>query len=83
MLMASRRNFRESWWHNRDYGVFVANPFGRAAMKQGDRSSVAVAPGESLRLEFGALVHDQRAVAGDAEFTAFQQLIAGQGPPGK
>ena len=34
-LMAASSNFRESWWHNRDYGVFVANPFGRAAMKQG------------------------------------------------
>jgi hypothetical protein len=83
MLMASGRNFRESWWHNRDYGVFVANPFGRAAMKQGDRSAVAVAPGESLRLEFGALVHDHRPVAGDAEFTAFEQLMTGQGPIGK
>ena len=27
--MPAPSNFRTSWWHNRDYGVFVANPFGR------------------------------------------------------
>lgn len=58
LLMASDRNFRESWWHNRDYGVFVANPFGREAMKQGARSAVTVTKGETLRLSFGAMVHD-------------------------
>ena len=76
MLMASPGNFRESWWHNRDYGVFVANPFGRSAMKQGDRSAVAVAPGETFRIAFGALVHDHRAVVADAEYAAFQQLVS-------
>ena len=56
-LMASSKNFRRSWWHNRDYGVFVANPFGRAAMKQGEKSVVALAAGESLSLRFGAMIH--------------------------
>lgn len=57
-LMASPRNFRTSWWHNRDYGLMVANPFGRAAMKQGERSEVVVKPGESLRLVFAACIHE-------------------------
>ncbi|QDU19759.1 SUMF1/EgtB/PvdO family nonheme iron enzyme [Urbifossiella limnaea] len=57
-LMPGPKNFRESWWHNRDYGVFVANPFGRAAMGQGARSAVTVKKGESLRLVFGAVLHD-------------------------
>lgn len=56
-LMADPGNFRECWWHNRDYGLFVANPFGRAAMKQGEQSRVPVNPGTSLRLRFGASVH--------------------------
>ena len=55
--MAAPANFRESWWHNRDYGVFVANPFGRAAMKQGDPSAVTVSRGTSLTLRFGAALH--------------------------
>lgn len=57
-LFAGPKNFRESWWHNRDYGLMVANPFGRAAMKQGDASRVAVRPGEPLRLQFGAALYD-------------------------
>jgi hypothetical protein len=46
------------WWHNRDYGVFVANPFGREAMKQGERSSIAPEPGQSMTLRFGAYLHE-------------------------
>ncbi len=56
-LMADPRNFRESWWHNRDYGILVANPFGRAAMKQGEPSRVSIARNQELRLVFGAIVH--------------------------
>jgi len=56
-LMADPSNFRPSWWHNRDYGVFVANPFGREAMKQGAKSAVVVKPGSPLRLRFGAVLH--------------------------
>ncbi|WP_422931218.1 DUF6807 family protein [Singulisphaera sp. PoT] len=56
-LMAAPTNFRRAWWHNRDYGVFVANPFGREAMKQGSKSSVVVKAGEELRLRFGAMMH--------------------------
>lgn len=57
-LMASPDNFRESWWHNRDYGLMVANPFGRAALKQGDRSAVTVKRKEDFRLIFAAAIHD-------------------------
>ena len=71
MLMASDKNFRESWWHNRDYGVFVANPFGREAMKQGPRSAVTVAQGETLKITFGALIHDHREFDMATEYAAF------------
>ena len=56
-LMPDPKNFRASWWHNRDYGVFVANPFGREAMKQGAKSSVLVKRGESFRQRFAAAIH--------------------------
>lgn len=74
LLMASDNNFRESWWHNRDYGVFVANPFGREAMKQGPRSILTIAQGETLKVTFGALIHDERPFDPDTEFNAFQTL---------
>ncbi len=57
-LMAAPENFRQSWWHNRDYGVFVANPFGRAAMKQGELSAVKIEPGQSFKIRFAAFIHD-------------------------
>jgi hypothetical protein len=56
-LMTDPANFRPGWWHNRDYGLMVANPFGREAMKQGDKSRVTVKRGESFRLRFGAAIH--------------------------
>lgn len=63
MLMPDPANFRPSWWHNRDYGVFVANPFGREAMKQGGKSAVTVKRGEPFRLRFGAWLHSAPAGA--------------------
>jgi hypothetical protein len=71
LLMTSPKNFRNSWWHSRDYGVFVANPFGRAAMRQGAPSSVVVKKGEMLRLVFGAVAHEGNDVDLSKEFDAF------------
>jgi len=56
-LMSDPANFRSSWWHNRDYGLMVANPFGRSSMKQGELSRVEVKRGGTLRLRFGLLLH--------------------------
>jgi hypothetical protein len=58
MLMPDPRNFRRSWFHARDYGLLVANPFGRQAFTKGEPSRVIVGKGENLTLRFGVLVHD-------------------------
>ena len=55
------QNFRESWFHNRDYGLMVANPFGKKAMTAPDDDAVKpdvtiVQPGETLRLGFGVAI---------------------------
>ena len=76
MLMASPDNFRKSWWHNRNYGVFVANPFGRKAMKQGEVSSISVLPDNSLRMTFGAFIHDHQNFDEAAEYEAFKQITS-------
>ena len=67
--MADPANFRPSWWHNRDYGLMVANPFGRESMKQGVKSVVRVNRGETLRLRFGAVLHAAVTEAPDAPRT--------------
>jgi hypothetical protein len=74
-LMTSPRNFRESWWHNRDYGVFVANPFGRAAMKQGEASATTIQKGESFHVCFAAFLHDGSSYNPVDGFNAFTKQI--------
>lgn len=76
MVMAHPANFRPSWWHNRDYGLMVANPFGRDAMKQGPRSSITVQRGETFRLCFGAVVHEGGTQKLDTFYKAFQEQMA-------
>jgi hypothetical protein len=51
------KNFRPCWFHARDYGMVAANPFGREAMKKGEKSAVKVEPGDRLQLRYGVLVH--------------------------
>jgi hypothetical protein len=58
MLMPDPHNFRRSWFHARDYGLLVANPFGRQAFTKGEPSQVVVKKGSTLTLRFGALIHD-------------------------
>ncbi len=50
-------NFLPGWFHARDYGLLVANPFGRRAFGKGDASKVVVEPGETFRLRYGVLMH--------------------------
>jgi len=56
-VMASPINFRPCWFHSRDYGLVVANPFGQKAFTKGEPSSVPVKKGETFTLRFAALIH--------------------------
>jgi hypothetical protein len=56
LLMPDPGNFRRSWFHARDYGLLVANPFGRHAFTKGEKSRVAVGKGETFLLRFGVFV---------------------------
>jgi hypothetical protein len=78
-LVPDPAHFRASWWHNRDYGLMVANPFGRKAMNQGEPSRVIVRKGERLRLRFGVLVHSSPAdetFDPAVAYRAFIQLVS-------
>jgi hypothetical protein len=57
-ILCHPKNFRPSWFHSRDYGMIVANPFGRQTFGKGEKSSIVVQPGEKFRLRFGILVHN-------------------------
>jgi hypothetical protein len=56
-LFPHPENFRPSWFHSRDYGMLVANPFGRHAFGKGEKSAVTVKPGDKFRLRYGVFVH--------------------------
>ena len=60
-LMPAQDNFRSSWFHTRDYGLMVANPFGRKSMTGSEDPAVApestlVKKGELFSLGCGVYV---------------------------
>jgi hypothetical protein len=57
LLIPHKDNFRRSWFHVRDYGLMVANPFGQNAFTKGEKSRVEVKPGEKLDLRFGVWIY--------------------------
>lgn len=78
-LMPDPENFRPSWYHARDYGLLVANPFGRNALTGGEKSRVVVERGETLRLRFGVLAHGAEDAAGvdlQAAYRDYLRLLA-------
>ena len=59
-VLAKNRTPRIPWWHNRNYGLMVANQFGRNAMKKGKESKLIFKAGEKLQLSFTIIVHENQ-----------------------
>ena len=74
LLMSDPGNFRRSWFHARDYGLLVANPFGRNAFTKGEKSRVVVKAGEILRLRFGILIWNGKPDVGAAYQDFLKQI---------
>jgi hypothetical protein len=74
-LFAAPENFRPSWFHNRDYGLMVSNPFGRQAFTKGEASRVEVAKGSTFTLRGGYFVHSTPVGQAAEITTAYQQFI--------
>ena len=55
-VMPDPMNFRPSWFHARDYGLLVADPFGRKSFSGEEESRIVIVPGETFRTRFGILV---------------------------
>lgn len=60
-VVPHRENFAASWFHVRDYGLLVANPFGRNAFTRGEKSRVQIDRAKPLRLRFAVFVHEAAA----------------------
>lgn len=59
-LMPDPQNFRRSWFHARDYGLLVANPFGRKAFTNGEVSQMVTPKDADFRLRFNVLVYQTK-----------------------
>ena len=75
-LMQSPKNVRKSWFHARDYGLLVANPFGRKALTKGLESLVIVKRGERFRLGFAVLLHTSPSPDGFDPSAAYRDYLA-------
>lgn len=83
MVMPDPRNFRDSWYHSRDYGFVAANPFGKRAMFAGsgkdiEKSKTVVKKGEKFHLGFGVAVYskpDEDAVDRDDIYIKYLQTL--------
>ena len=74
-LMPHPDNFRPSWFHVRDYGLMVANPFGQNALTRGEKSRVEVKPGDKLRLRFGVWIHSGKEAGREEAAKAYEEYI--------
>lgn len=63
-------NFRPCWWHARDTGLMVANPFGRNALTGGEASQVPATGIKPVVLKFAIRIYEAPAQAANpADFT--------------
>lgn len=60
-IMPHPDNPRPTWWHTRDYGVFVANGFGKRSVDEGAEPRLVVPVGETITFRYGVLVHESSA----------------------
>lgn len=82
-IMPSTMNVRRSWFHTRNYGLMVANPFGKKAMTGANDdnvqpSSITVQAGQSFRLGFGVHIFsepDDGAYDGAKAFAAYAHTL--------
>lgn len=78
MIVPDPLNFRPSWFHARDYGLLVANPFGVRAFSGGDPGRVTIPVGKTLKLRFAVVVHAGDVGLAQCASDAVTQLNAGR-----
>lgn len=69
-----------TWWHSRDYGVIVANGFGKRVLPPAANGRLVVPAGESLKLRYGVLLFDAPATA-PIDFASVNRLFQSAAAP--
>lgn len=78
LLMTAPDNFRSSWFHARDYGLLTANPFGRKAFTNQEKSRVPIKKGERFPLRFGVYLFQTKTIDPDFLASKYKTFIAGR-----
>ena len=60
-VMTDPQNFRPSWFHVRDYGLMVANPFATRTFTGKPGPPVVIKPGTNLQMRYAAYIYSQAA----------------------
>ena len=81
VLMPNPKNFRRSWFHARNYGLLLANPFGRNAFTKGEKSRIVVKAGKEFQLRFGVLLYDADPDKPSNIATAYRDFTKQLNPP--
>lgn len=73
-IFPAASNPTPTWWHSRDYGVMVANGFGKRALPAQPDGNLVIKAGESLQLRYGVLLFDTPAGA-PVDFSAISKFF--------
>jgi len=57
-IFPAASNPNPTWWHSRDYGVIVANGFGKRVLPEAADGKLIVKRGDSLKLRYDVLLFD-------------------------
>jgi putative heme-binding domain-containing protein len=76
-IFPSASNPNPTWWHSRDYGVIVANGFGKRALPASPDGKLVVKSGDSLKLRYEVLLFDTPATAPIDFAAAYRRFRSG------
>ena len=76
-IFPASANPTPTWWHTRDYGVFVANGFGKLVLPSEAAGKLVLKPGAALNLRYGVLLFDAPA-ASPVDFAAVNRQLQSQ-----
>ena len=75
-IFAATSNPRRPWWHTRDYGVMVANSFGKRALGPESDGKLTLKKGDVLTLKHGVLLFNTGSGAPPDIAAAYRQFNA-------
>jgi len=79
-IFPSASNPNPTWWHSRDYGVIVANGFGKRALPASADGKLVVKSGDVLKLRYDVLLFDTPATAPIDFAAAYRRFQSGPSP---